>query len=985
MKKLLSILLALAIVVSCLTMVTFAANESQTSVANKSIFIDFENESDVSTYFDNSVGGTIEYAANNGVDQSGALKFHLGDQNWNSPVLKTAYTKQVFSKAGRYAVSFDIYFEKLPSSGSTNISYIFRFTGGTGNKFYLTANCNATLGAWKHVEVFIDADEDIVQKDALRFCFDGGVGKGSVFYLDNFKIICEESDTEIKENYAFIDFENETDKTNYFDEQSCTLSYAEGKGIGQSSALKVVGTYNWSSPVLKTTPTAQVFTQPGTYNVSFDVYFEVLPEKATTFGYIFRHSNGNTGHLGYSMNISKTTGVWQHIVGSFTVDEATLAKGSLRFCFDGGIGTGSTYYIDNLEISYRETNTEIKENYAFIDFEYESDLTNYIEQFASTHTYANNGGVDYSGALKFEGDANANWASPVLKTAATTQVFTKPGKYTVSFDICFEKLPADPTKNLAFIFRYDKNSSGSSNTGHLGFANSANPTVGVWKHLEGSFVVDAETLANSNLRFCFDNGVGNGSVYYLDNLKIVYNPPQTGISITSTTDITGVAYSRTDAKLTADMAVDNVITREYTVYNLSNNPVHFIMMHQGGVDDRIGWDNVMGSNGYVETTIPALGKYTYTLEILLDDQGMVKYYVDNDGTTEGACPLENVYLRYEINGYVNNVSAGTTLYIESHNENDVIMDTSWVQSNFGVYSGAGLYGDVYPDYSVENKIEGADLQIGSSLTVNYFATVRDGIVPTLRVTRGDDVRVIDGTLEGEIYKFAYTGVNAQCMADNLYAELLYGDAVIAIKDNYSVKQYAINVYTDTEKLASDELKALLADMLHYGAEVQKYIGYKTDNLATKDIDWTASNHTLPSLEGDASVIREADQTGDAAHKVTSVGLNISYVNKIYFRLGFTDLDNVEIKLTRNDAEIEYTTAVKNDIIIYSDAINATGFGDKYTITITNNETGAENTVSYNVNAYIAAKQNGNERISSLVKALNDYGKSAQAYALLNQQ
>ncbi len=68
MKKLLSVIMALAIVASCLTMVVFAANESQTAIANKSIFVDFENESDLTTYFEAQTGN-VTYAADKGVDQ----------------------------------------------------------------------------------------------------------------------------------------------------------------------------------------------------------------------------------------------------------------------------------------------------------------------------------------------------------------------------------------------------------------------------------------------------------------------------------------------------------------------------------------------------------------------------------------------------------------------------------------------------------------------------------------------------------------------------------------------------------------------------------------------------------------------------------------------------------------------------------------------------------------------------------------------------
>ncbi len=430
--------------------------------------------------------------------------------------------------------------------------------------------------------------------------------------------------------------------------------------------------------------------------------------------------------------------------------------------------------------------------------------------------------------------------------------------------------------------------------------------------------------------------------------------------------------------LTEDMiGEDGYITRSYVVYNPNPYPVKFRMQFQAGdTVGREGWDSVM-TGGSDEHVILAYSKMNYTLK-LKTENGEVPYNVDT--TTIDYCSLKYVSLRLDtMPGYP--LKKGDTLYIESLNDfSDKFRSSRNYEMNSSEYSFIPLGAEDFPDYSIENKIEGANLEIGSSLTVNYFATVRNGIVPTLRVTRGNDVRTIDGTLitDGEYagkYLFAYTGVNAQCMADNINAELLYGDALISRYNNYSVKQYALNQYG----AADATLRALLTDMLHYGAAAQEYMNYKTDNLATKDINWTASDRTLPEIE-DASVIRTADQP-DPNNKVTAVGLNISYVNKIYFKLNVTDFDKVTIKVTKDETVIDHTIS---EGIVYTDAINATGFGDKYTITITNNETGAVNTVSYNVNAYIAAKR-ASDKLGNIVPALYNYGMSAQAYASLNQQ
>jgi hypothetical protein len=192
-------------------------------------------------------------------------------------------------------------------------------------------------------------------------------------------------------------------------------------------------------------------------------------------------------------------------------------------------------------------------------------------------------------------------------------------------------------------------------------------------------------------------------------------------------------------------------------------------------------------------------------------------------------------------------------------------------------------------------------------------------------------------------------------------------AIIALQDEYSVKTYANNQYAKTD---SEALKQLLNDMLIYGAAVQNYLGYKTDALATAGLDWTpvSKDYVKPDH------IREATQVSDH-YRVSAVGLYISNVNKIYFRLGFNDVENVTITLTKNGKEVDY---VLEGNLVYTEEILATGYGDDFTLTIKNGET-VVSTVSYDVNAYIFAKGESTAPVGDLVRAMNNYGMSAKAY------
>ncbi len=280
---------------------------------------------------------------------------------------------------------------------------------------------------------------------------------------------------------------------------------------------------------------------------------------------------------------------------------------------------------------------------------------------------------------------------------------------------------------------------------------------------------------------------------------------------------------------------------------------------------------------------------------------------------------------------------------------------------------------------VTGAINGATLNIGSSLTIDYYAIVSSG-EPSMRFTTSNG-RVINvaGVYDSSMgmYKFPYTGINPQCMTENVKAELIVDGSVLATKEEYSVKAYCDNL---AKKNASDleytttQLKAfrtLLANLLSYGAAAQEYKGYYTDKLAN-DVSWlSAYISTFQTPVG----VREIEGNKDANNKVKSLGLNMSNVNKIYFKLILTD--DVTVKL---NGEAVDKSKLKNDngvYVLYTDDIKATEFDDVYTLTI---EKGGSviSTVRYNVNAYIASKYNAGTA-DKITQALYNYGASAEKY------
>ena len=281
---------------------------------------------------------------------------------------------------------------------------------------------------------------------------------------------------------------------------------------------------------------------------------------------------------------------------------------------------------------------------------------------------------------------------------------------------------------------------------------------------------------------------------------------------------------------------------------------------------------------------------------------------------------------------------------------------------------------------VSGTIKGASVDIGASLTINYFAEASTDDVKMKFTSSSGKVTEVSGIIDEQTgcYKFAYEGINPQCMNDNIKAELIYGEEVLDTKETYSVKNYCENQKNRSAEslgLAEKEfecLKTLMADMLVYGSASQEYKNYNTSNLADS-AEWVSEYKSTFEVPVGVRII-----TGntDTDNQVTAVGVNMANVNKIYFKIKITD--DITVKI--NDKEIDKSTLAKNDdgiYLLYSDGIKATQFDKIFTLQLL--EGGNEITkVEYNVNAYIQAKYE-TPSVQKIVKALSNYGVSANNY------
>lgn len=247
----------------------------------------------------------------------------------------------------------------------------------------------------------------------------------------------------------------------------------------------------------------------------------------------------------------------------------------------------------------------------------------------------------------------------------------------------------------------------------------------------------------------------------------------------------------------------------------------FTYYKQTGSDDGDALDYTpceVGNYWLIITYSDASYKGEYKTEFIIahKELGVNPYGTLEYGALVNGHTIERITLDSETH-------AVTKVVIKDASENDV-------SSNYLV---------IFEENGSESaKIAAASVSLGTDLTIKYYVNIEgEELLASLdrfsmRFTmNGKTVTVaLDETKKDSDghYVFAFENIAPQCMGDNIKAELLLGENVIASVDEYSVLQNAKNLLEDH---ANDEkLVTLIKSMLNYGAAAQKYVNYKANAL-----------------------------------------------------------------------------------------------------------------------------------------------------------
>ena len=285
------------------------------------------------------------------------------------------------------------------------------------------------------------------------------------------------------------------------------------------------------------------------------------------------------------------------------------------------------------------------------------------------------------------------------------------------------------------------------------------------------------------------------------------------------------------------------------------------------------------------------------------------------------------------------------------------------------------------------------LDLASDISLNYAvskATLADYDEVYLEVNFKGETFFLEPEINGDYGYFTVDGITAVDMTEELAAKLhmfLGEEEFVSETDVYSVATYA---YAQLKKSnASEELKAVCANLLRYGALAQ---AYKGNENAPADAEMTAEEKAYLTDLNTVSVINTGKVLNDVENGIAWAGKALVLDSKVAvkaifdltgyagdiealnLRVSYVNAKGEEVTLTVSNAEVY--NAEKNFYAFTVDTLLATEMRSELTMALYEGETQISMTQVYSVESY-CAKRTG--ALAELGKSLLAYSDAAKAY------
>ena len=267
-----------------------------------------------------------------------------------------------------------------------------------------------------------------------------------------------------------------------------------------------------------------------------------------------------------------------------------------------------------------------------------------------------------------------------------------------------------------------------------------------------------------------------------------------------------------------------------------------------------------------------------------------------------------------------------------------------------------------------------NVALGDDLSLNFLVKVDESIADTATVEftvagkAAGSFKVSDAEKDENGNSVFVAHMAAAQMTEEVTLQVVAGEYAGEIH-SYSVAKYAQTVLNDNN---FSQYRALVREMLNYGAAAQVYFAYNLD----KPID-TELYDGAGAAEIDASNVPEKSVSGSVSG-VTYYGASMVYTSKNAIRFYF--IENYTIQDYTFTVAGNTLTPVKKGDMWYVEVgnINPYQLGDAVTLTVTGGEEVL--TVSYSpLNYIVRMSENGSENLKPLLKAMYNYYLSAKAF------
>lgn len=310
-------------------------------------------------------------------------------------------------------------------------------------------------------------------------------------------------------------------------------------------------------------------------------------------------------------------------------------------------------------------------------------------------------------------------------------------------------------------------------------------------------------------------------------------------------------------------------------------------------------------------------------------------------------------------------------------QNDITLNFRILKSQLTAYS------DIF---TVFDK---TDYSTGTATTINSVIYASDLVAADPENTR---------------YVFAYTGVEAKMMNDNINAKLYVKDA----NGNYlcSVKDASVVSYTNLALAQTNAtsfpatLKTALVDMIYYGSKAQDYFNdYNIDNLAIDAID--DSYITQYATDPVRSTFETTNDVSEFENSiVTDWKRNLACLNKVIYNIRMVvaendqfPIENYKLKITYKNVDgvddVHWVDGASGEITYGSgrwtygfDKLAVMQFGEAFTAVLCDLDGNPVSTTwTTSIEDYVAAAVGSTlgDDLKVMLKYMMTYGDSARTY------